>query len=180
MSGVYALGKIAPQIAQSGVWVAPTAFVIGDVVLGRDTGVWFGAVLRGDNEPIIIGDETNLQEHAVLHTDIGFPLRVGHGCTVGHRALLHGCTVGNNTLIGMGAMIMNGAVIGDNCLIGANTLVTEGKTIPDGALVFGAPAQIKRTLNAEEIGGLRASAAHYVAQKNRMIAGLRPLAVPTP
>lgn len=165
----YRLGDISVQRSDDGSdWIAPNAFVIGDVKLGRNVGVWFHSVLRGDNDPIIIGDNTNLQEHCILHTDIGFPLIVGENCTIGHRALLHGCSIGNNTLIGMGAMVMNGAKIGDNCLIGANSLITEGKEIPDGSLVMGAPGKIIRTLSDDEIASLTKSANHYVEAMQRM------------
>lgn len=169
MDGIVQLEDIMPGLPEDGsAWVAPSSFVIGDVRLGRDCGVWFHSVLRGDNEPIIIGERTNLQEAAILHTDMGFPLRVGAGCTIGHRALLHGCIIGDNTLIGMGAMIMNGAKIGNNCLIGANALITEGKEVEDGSLMVGAPAKFIRKLKDDEIKGLRESAAHYVSAMQRI------------
>ena len=171
---VYALDGVAPEIDPD-AWIAPTAQVLGKVTLGPGVGVWFGAVLRGDNERITIGPETNLQEQVVCHTDMGYPLRVGAGCTIGHKAMLHGCTIGDNTLVGMGATILNGAKIGRDCLIGAGALVTEGKEIPDGSLVVGAPAQVKRTLTEDQIDGLRNSAAGYVANMRRFRAGLEPL-----
>lgn len=172
----YHLDDITPSRSEDASdWIAPNAFVIGDVHLGKNVGVWFHSVLRGDNEPITIGDNTNLQEHCVLHTDMGFPLSVGHDCTIGHRALLHGCTIGNNSLVGMGAMVMNGAKVGDNCLIGANALVTEGKVIPDGSLVVGAPGKIVRELTAEEIASLSLSARHYVDAMRRMRDGMKPV-----
>lgn len=162
----YRLGGRAPGFGDS-VWIAPNASVIGTVTLGANVGVWFGAVLRGDNEAIDIGDDTNIQEHTMVHTDPGFPVTVGKGCTIGHRALVHGCTIGDNTLIGMGAIILNGARIGNNCLIGAGALVTEGKSFPEGSLILGSPAKVVRELDEKAIAGLRASAANYVANAKR-------------
>ena len=162
----YRLGGRAPGFGDS-VWIAPDANVIGAVTLGANVGIWFGAVLRGDNEPIVIGNDTNLQEHTMVHTDPGFPVTVGNGCTIGHRALLHGCSIGDNTLIGMGAIVLNGARIGNNCLVGAGALVTEGKSFPDGTLILGSPARIVRELDEKAIAGLRASAANYVANAKR-------------
>ncbi|MCO5066003.1 MAG: gamma carbonic anhydrase family protein [Rhizobiaceae bacterium] len=162
----YVLGGRAPGFGDS-VWIAPGASVIGSVSLGENVGIWFGAVLRGDNEPITIGDDSNLQEHTMVHTDPGFPATVGKGCTIGHRALLHGCTIGNNTLIGMGAIVLNGARIGNNCLVGAGALVTEGKSFPDGTLIVGSPAKVVRELDEKTIAGLRSSAANYVANARR-------------
>lgn len=156
----------APQLAP-GCFVAPNATIIGKVVLSEQASVWFGAVLRGDNEPILIGRGSNIQDLCVLHTDPGFALTVGDGCTVGHRAILHGCSIGENSLVGMGATILNGARIGRDCLIGANALVTEGKQIPDGSLVIGSPGKVARPLHPDEIAGLRRSAAHYVANAKR-------------
>ena len=125
---LYALDTHSPQVPSSDQWwIAPAAHVIGNVRIARDVGIWFGAVLRGDTEVIVVGARTNIQEHAMLHTDPGFPLTIGEDCTIGHRAILHGCTIGNGVLIGMGATILNGAVIPDGCLVGANALVTEGK-----------------------------------------------------
>lgn len=157
---VYSLGNRHPEVEPS-AWVAPDASVIGSVYLGARASVWFGASLRGDNEPIVIGEGSNVQEGCVLHTDDGFPLAVGRDCTIGHRAILHGCTIEDETLIGMGAIVLNGARIGRNCLIGAGALVTEGKVIPDGTLVMGMPAKPVRTLDETSIAGLRASAHHY-------------------
>ncbi|WP_062210322.1 gamma carbonic anhydrase family protein [Aureimonas sp. AU12] len=171
--GIYRLGDAAPQIGEGG-WIAPSADVIGQVVLGAEVGVWFGAVLRGDNEPITVGARTNIQEMVMIHTDPGHPVAIGEGCTIGHRAIVHGCSIGDNTLIGMGATILNGARIGRDCLIGAGALVTEGKAIPDGSLVVGVPAKIVRALDAEAIEGLRRSARTYVANARRFAAGLRP------
>ena len=145
---IYALDDTAPRLPAAGdVWIAPGAHVIGKVSLAEGVGIWFGAVLRGDNEEIRIGRGSNVQENSVLHTDWDFPLTVGENCTIGHRALLHGCTIGDNSLIGMGSVIMNGARIGKGCLIGANTLITEGKDIPDGSLVMGSPGQVVRLLD---------------------------------
>ena len=145
---VYALEERQPQFDdRDSVWIAPDAHVIGDIRIGRDVGIWFGVVLRGDNEPIVLGEGTNVQEHTVMHTDIGFPINVGKGCTIGHRAMLHGCTVGDNTLIGMGAIVLNGARIGNNCLVGAGALVTEGKEFPDNSLIVGSPARAVRQLD---------------------------------
>lgn len=172
---VYSLDGIAPTISGEGCWVADSAAVIGDVHLGAEVGVWFGAVLRGDNEPIRVGARTNIQEHVTIHTDPGFPATVGEGCTIGHRAILHGCTVGDNSLIGMGAIVLNGARIGRDCLVGAGALVTENKAIPDGSLVVGAPARVVRELDAAAIEALRRSAAHYAANARRFAAGLEAL-----
>ncbi|MEH6653242.1 gamma carbonic anhydrase family protein [Loktanella salsilacus] len=157
---IYALGELTPSLADD-AWVAPNAQVMGRVRLEPGSSVWFGAVLRGDNELIQVGAGSNIQENCVLHTDMGFPLTIGAGCTIGHKAMLHGCTIGANSLIGMGATVLNGAVIGENCLIGAGALITEGKVIPDGSLVMGAPGKVVRDLDQRAIDGLRASAIHY-------------------
>jgi carbonic anhydrase/acetyltransferase-like protein (isoleucine patch superfamily) len=173
---LYTLDKIAPGLPPEGAyWIAPNATVIGNVTLGEGVGVWFGAVIRGDMEPIAVGADTNIQELSIFHTDTGFPLTVGRGCTVGHRAILHGCTVGDNCLIGMGATVLNGARIGDNCLIGAGALVPEGREIPPGSLVLGMPGKVVRPLTADEIGRNTWSAAHYVANWKRFAKGLEPL-----
>ncbi|MDB5506950.1 MAG: gamma carbonic anhydrase family protein [Devosia sp.] len=169
---VYRLDGESPELPAGFCWIAPSAAVIGRVRLFEDTGIWFGAVLRGDIEAIIVGAGSNVQDNAVLHTDAGFPLRIGAGCTIGHRAILHGCSIGDTTLIGMGATILNGAVIGNNCLIGAGALVTEGKTIPDNSLVVGVPGKVIRQIDAEGEAMLRASAALYVANAKRFAAGL--------
>lgn len=173
---LYALDGVAPETPEDGdFWVAPDANVIGRVRLGAGCGIWFGATLRGDTEPITVGEGTNIQENCVLHTDAGFPLTIGRDCTIGHKAMLHGCTIGDESLIGMGATVLNGAVIGRNCLIGAGALVTEGKAIPDGALVVGAPGKVIRQLDDAAIEGLRASARHYQDNMRRFRAGLAPL-----
>ncbi|MBY0612081.1 MAG: gamma carbonic anhydrase family protein [Beijerinckiaceae bacterium] len=168
---VYSLQGIAPQLAASH-WLAPDCHLIGDVLIGEDVGVWFGAVLRGDNERIAIGARSNVQEHAMLHTDMGFPLDVGADCTIGHRAILHGCTVGAGSLIGMGATVLNGARIGAGSLVGANALVTEGKQFEPGSLIVGSPAKAIRTLSAEEQRKLILSAANYVKNWRRFATGL--------
>jgi carbonic anhydrase/acetyltransferase-like protein (isoleucine patch superfamily) len=171
---IYSLDGNAPLLPQPGqFWIAPDAHVIGRVRLGRDVGIWFGAVLRGDNEPIDIGEATNIQEGAVLHTDEGAPLKVGAGCTVGHRAILHGCTIGENSLIGMGATVLNHARIGANCLIGANALVTEGKEFPDNSLIVGAPAKAIRALDEAAVERLRWSSRNYVENWKRFAKGMR-------
>lgn len=165
---IYALAGVTPELPDDGrYWVAPDASVIGKVTLGEGVGVWFGAVLRGDNEPIAIGADTNIQEHTMVHTDPGYPVTVGRGCTIGHRAILHGCTIGDNSLVGMGAIVLNGAVIGNNCLIGAGALVTEGKVIPDNSLVVGMPAKVVRSLDDAAVARLRTSAERYVANWQR-------------
>lgn len=169
---VYAFEGIEPRIAGD-AWVAPDANVIGRVVLSPGSSVWFGATLRGDNEPITLGARSNLQENVVCHTDPGFPVVVGDDVTVGHKAMLHGCTIGDGSLIGMGATILNGAKIGKGCLIGAGALVTEGKVIPDGSLVMGAPGKVVRTLDDEAREKLIASAAGYQAKAARFREGLR-------
>lgn len=172
---VYSLDGVAPQLDDpDSIWIAPDAQVIGKVVLGRDVGIWFGAALRGDNETIAIGAGSNVQELTVMHTDLGFPLTIGEGCTIGHRAILHGCTIGDNSLIGMGAIVLNGARIGNNCLVGAGALVTEGKEFPDNSLIVGSPARVVRTLDAAAVERLKWSASHYVANARRFKAGLKP------
>jgi carbonic anhydrase/acetyltransferase-like protein (isoleucine patch superfamily) len=173
---VYALGGLTPDLPAPGTyWIAPDAYVIGQVSLGVDVGIWFGAVLRGDNEPIVVGAATNIQEGAMLHTDPGFPVTIGEGCTIGHHAIVHGCTIGDNSLIGMGATVLNGAKIGNNSLVGANALITEGKEFPDNSLIVGAPARVIRTLDGAAIEGLRRSAEKYVGNWQRFARELRPL-----
>ena len=165
---IYRLGELSPQL-QEGVWVADNATIIGDVHLGRNVNVWFGAILRGDNDPITIGDNTNVQDAAVLHTDDGVPLDIGRDVTIGHKAMLHGCTVGEGSLIGINAVVLNRAVIGKHCLIGANSLIPEGKVIPDRSLVVGLPGRIVRELTDEEVANLQLSADRYVAQWRRYV-----------
>ncbi len=171
---IYALDGVAPEFPEDGdYWVAPDANLIGRVVLGSGVSVWFGATLRGDNEAIRVGAGSNIQENRVLHTDIGFPLSIGAGCTIGHKAMLHGCSIGDGTLIGMGATLLNGARIGSGCLIGAGALITEGKVIPDGALVVGAPGKVVRLLDDVARAGLLLSARGYAANMRRFRDGLR-------
>jgi len=173
---LYRLEEYAPQTSAPGrVWVAPGAHVIGDVRIGEDVSVWFGAVIRADNEPIRIGARSNIQDLSVLHSDPGAPLTVGEGVTVGHKVMLHGCTVADNSLIGIGAIILNRACIGASSLVGAGALVTEGKVFPDGVLIMGAPARVVRELTTDEIEGLKRSADHYVANGRRFAAGLELL-----
>ena len=171
---IYALDGLAPQLADS-AWAAPDANLIGKVVLEEDASVWFGCTLRGDNEEIRVGAGSNVQENVICHTDMGYPLVIGQGCTIGHKVMLHGCTIGDNSLIGMGATILNGARIGRNCLIGAGALVTEGKKIPDGSLVMGMPGKVIRQLDEAAIEGLRKSALGYQANARRFKAGLTAL-----
>lgn len=142
-------------------YIAPNATVVGDVHIGAGSSVFFGSVLRGDREPITIGEDTNIQDNCVLHTDAGFPIRIGRGCTIGHGAILHGCTIGDNTLVGMGAIVLNGAKIGRDCIIGAGALVPQGMEIPDGSLAFGSPAKVRRALTEEEVRSNRAAAEFY-------------------
>lgn len=171
---IYELDGIAPEIHPS-AWIAPDANIIGRVRIGPNASVWFGATLRGDVELIEIGGGSNVQEAAVLHTDAGFPLTVGPGVTVGHKAMLHGCTVEEGALVGMGATMLNGSVLGARSLLGAGALLTEGKSIPDGHLALGSPAKPVRPLGDEAINGLRLSAEHYAANAARFAAGLKPV-----
>jgi carbonic anhydrase/acetyltransferase-like protein (isoleucine patch superfamily) len=171
---LYTLDDVSPTLPEAGrFWIAPDAHVIGRVRLGRDVGIWFGTVIRGDNEPIEIGEGTNIQEGCMLHTDPGAPMTIGAGCTVGHHAILHGCTIGENSLVGMGATVLNGARIGANCLVGAGALVTEGKEFPDNSLIVGAPAKAIRTLDEDAVQRLRRTAQHYVENWQRFANGLR-------
>lgn len=169
---IWELDGIAPQIADN-VWIAPDAQVIGNVVLEDAASIWWGAVLRGDNEEIRVGRGSNVQEHCVFHTDPGHPLTIGPNCTIGHRAILHGCTIGAGVLIGMGATVLNGAVVGDGALIGAGALVAEGKEIPPGALVVGSPGRVVRMLDDDARARLLKSAERYRANAARFRAGLR-------
>ena len=172
---LYALDGTAPSLPADGdFWVAPGARLIGRVTLEAGASVWFNAVLRGDREPIVVGRGSNVQDGCVCHTDLGFPLTIGPGCTIGHMAILHGCTIGAGSLVGMGATVLNGAAIGEGSLVGAGALVTEGKAIPGGVLVVGRPAKVVRDLTAEEAAGLAASAAAYRANMTRFRSGLGP------
>jgi carbonic anhydrase/acetyltransferase-like protein (isoleucine patch superfamily) len=160
---IYSFNGEAPNLPEAGTyWIAPDADVIGRVTLATDVSIWFGAVLRGDIERLTIGERSNVQDLSVMHTDGGWPLSVGRGCTVGHRALLHGCTIGDNTLIGMGAVVMTGARIGANCLIAAHALVPERKEIPNGSLVMGVPGRIVRPMTDKDIEANAAAADRYV------------------
>ncbi|MCY6380396.1 gamma carbonic anhydrase family protein [Hoeflea prorocentri] len=170
---LYSLGDDRPSLPEGFHWIADTAVLIGKITVYDDVGIWFGSVLRGDNEPIVIGQGSNIQENCVLHTDMGFPLTVGAGCTIGHKAMLHGCTIGDNSLVGMGATVLNGARIGNNCLIGAGALVTEGKEIPDNSLVVGSPGKPVRELDEKAVEMLRWSARHYVDNARRFANGLK-------
>lgn len=172
---LYALDGVRPEVDPT-AWVAPGAHVIGRVALAAHVGVWFGACLRGDNEPIAVGEGSNVQELACFHTDPGFPLTIGRDVTVGHRAMLHGCTVGDGALIGMGATVLNGASIGESAVIGAGALVPEGKVIPPGTLAVGMPAKVVRELTAEQRVAFRAGAALYVSNAKRFRDGLEVVA----
>jgi carbonic anhydrase/acetyltransferase-like protein (isoleucine patch superfamily) len=171
---VYNLGAVGPTLpAEDEYWIAPNAVVIGNVILKKNASIWFGATLRGDNDPIIVGENSNVQDGSVLHTDAGSPLTIGANVTIGHMVMLHGCTIGDNSLIGIGSIVLNGARIGKNCLVGANCLITEGKTIPDNSLVMGAPAKVVREISPEQAMMLAGGAAHYVANWKRYRDGLK-------
>lgn len=172
---LYRLGERTPELRGAQHFIAESASVIGTVILEDNVSVWFGAVLRGDNEPIHIGRNSNIQDGAVLHTDPGTPLSVADNVTIGHQATLHGCTIGEGSLIGIKAVILNHAVIGKNCLIGANALITEGKVIPDNSLVVGSPGRVLRKLTEAEIAALQANASHYVELMARYANELHPI-----
>ena len=170
---VYTLDGLTPEFGEAPeCWIAPTAVLIGQVRLKRDASVWFGAVLRADDELIEIGERSNVQDNSVFHVDPGFPLTVGDDCTIGHQAMVHGCTIGSNTLIGMCATVLNGARIGRNCLIGANALITENKVIPDNSVVMGAPGRVVREIDEAGVRSLTQAAALYVARWRRYARGL--------
>jgi carbonic anhydrase/acetyltransferase-like protein (isoleucine patch superfamily) len=171
---IYELDGVKPQ-CDADSWVAENAVVIGNIVMKRGASVWFGATVRGDNDPITIGENSNIQDGSVLHTDVGQPLDIGANCTIGHMVMLHGCTIGENTLIGIGSIILNGAKIGKNCLIGANSLITEGKVIPDGSMVMGAPGKVVRELTEQQVQTITGSAHHYAENWKRYARGLRRL-----
>ncbi|MEO8117757.1 MAG: gamma carbonic anhydrase family protein [Rhodoferax sp.] len=171
---IYELDGAAPRISDS-AWVADSAQVIGNVALADDASVWFGVVIRGDNETIRIGRRTNIQDNSVLHSDTGMPLTLGDDVTVGHQVMLHGCTIGDGSLIGIGAVVLNGAKIGKGCLVGAGSLVTEGKEFPDGSMILGSPAKVVRQLTPEQLEGLRLSAQHYVMNARRFRVDLKKL-----
>ena len=175
----YRLGDKSPLIDES-AYVAVEATVIGDVRLAANTSVWAGAVLRGDNEPIVVGEGSNVQEGAVMHTDPGCPLTLGEGVTVGHQAMLHGCTVGDGSLIGIQSVVLNNAVIGKECLVGAGAIVTEGKVFPDRSLILGAPAKVVRTLSDEDVENLRRNAQTYIHRRALFKTELVALPEPEP
>ena len=173
---LYAMGDSTPQLPPEGeYWIAPNAQVIGAVRLARNASIWFGAVLRADNEPMTIGEGSNVQDGSVCHSDPGSPLTIGRNVTIGHLVMLHGCTIGDNTLIGIGSIILNRAKIGRNCLIGANTLITEDKEIPDNSMVMGAPGKVVRTLGDDYAAVLAGSAEGYVKNWQRFATGLKRL-----
>ena len=171
---LYQLDDISPRLADT-AWVADSAKVMGNVELAADTSVWFGAVLRGDTEVIRVGRGSNIQENAVVHADIGFPVLIGENVTVGHQVMLHGCSIGDGSLIGIQAVVLNGAKIGKHCLVGAGALVTEGKEFPDGSMIIGAPAKVVRQLTPEQMAGLDRSAEHYVENARRFRSGLKKI-----
>ena len=172
---VYQLDTLTPRVAET-AWVADSAQVIGNVELAEGASIWFGAILRGDNELMRIGRNSNVQDGSMLHSDPGYPLTLGDNVTVGHQVMLHGCTVGDGSLIGIKSVVLNGAKIGKNCLVGAGSLVTEGKEFPDGSMIMGAPAKVVRELSPEQIAGLQRAATHYVDNAKRYQAGLSRIA----
>ena len=172
---LYELDGVAPQLA-TGAWVADSAQVIGDVRMAEGSSMWFGAVARGDTEPLTIGRNSNVQDLSVLHADVGCPLTIGENVTVGHQVMLHGCTIGDNSLIGIQAVVLNNARIGRNCIVGAGSVVTEGKEFPDNSLILGAPAKVVRTLDEAAVAKLRESAQHYVDNARRFASGLKKIA----
>ncbi|HJR83248.1 MAG TPA: gamma carbonic anhydrase family protein [Sphingomicrobium sp.] len=171
---LYEIDGVSPKLGD-GAWAAPSADLIGDVRLGAGASVWFGAILRADNTPIILGEETNFQDGAIGHSDPGVPLTIGARVTVGHQAILHGCTISDDCLIGMGARVLNGAFLGPECLVGAGALITEGKRFDDGGLIVGSPARLVRPLTDAEKAALRLSAEHYAQKAARYGASLRLL-----
>lgn len=172
---IYQLDDLTPTLHPS-AWVADNAQVIGSVTLAEDTSVWFGVVIRGDTSTISVGRGSNIQDNSVLHADIGVPLTIGENVSVGHQVMLHGCTIGDNTLIGIGAIVLNHVRIGKNCLVGAGALVTEGKEFADGSMIFGSPAKAVRMLSPEQMEGLKMNARHYIENANRYKAGFKKLA----
>jgi len=172
---IYQLDNTTPSVHPT-AFVASSAEVMGNVSLAADSSIWFGTIIRGDNEPITIGEGSNIQDASVLHSDHGKPLTVGKRVTVGHGVMLHGCTVGDESLIGIGAVVLNGAKIGKNCLVGAGSLVTEGKEFPDGSMIMGSPAKVVRQLSPEQQEGLRQSAQHYIDNARRFQTGLNKIA----
>jgi carbonic anhydrase/acetyltransferase-like protein (isoleucine patch superfamily) len=171
---IYRLGEKHVQLGAN-VWIAPNASVIGNVHLGANSSVWWNATLRGDNDPIHVGERTNIQDGSVLHTDEGVPMVIGDDVTVGHLVMLHGCRIGDCSLVGIGSVILNRAVIGKGCIVGANTLIPEGKLFPDRVLIVGSPGKVVRELTDEDVARLKASADHYVANAQRYRTALQPL-----
>jgi len=173
---IYELDGQKPDLPEQGrYWVAPSAAVIGRVRLNTDCSIWFGAVLRGDNEWIELGERSQIQDNAMLHTDPGFPITIGPGCVIGHNVILHGCTIGAHTLIGMGAIVLNGARIGANCIVGAGAIITEGKSFPEKSLIVGTPARAIRTLDDTAAVGIADGAEFYVGNFKRYAKGLKPI-----
>ena len=172
---LYELDGVAPKLAD-GAWVADSAQVMGDVVLGENVSVWFGAVLRGDTEPLTIGRNSNVQDLSVLHADVGSPLTIGENVTIGHQVMLHGCSIGDNSLIGIQAVVLNNAKIGRNSIVGAGSVVTEGKEFPDNSLIIGSPAKVVRTLDDAAAAKLRHGSEHYVENGRRFAKGLKKIA----
>ena len=169
---LYGIDEVEPALGD-GAWAAPSADLIGDVRLAARASIWFGAVIRADNTPILIGEESNIQDGAIGHSDPGAPLTIGARVTIGHQAIVHGCTISNDCLIGMGARILNGAILGPHCLVGAGALITEGKAFDGGSLIVGVPARVVRPLTHEEKAAIRVSAAHYAEKAARYASGLR-------
>ncbi len=173
---IYELDGVRPELPDDGkYWIAPTAAVVGKVRLRTDSSVWFGAVLRGDNEWIELGERSQIQDNATLHTDLGFPLVIGPDCVIGHNVILHGCTIGANCLIGMGAIVLNGAVIGANSLVGAGALVTEGKSFPERSMIVGSPARVIRSLDDAAIKMIAGGADIYVRNHRRFAKGMKQI-----
>ena len=172
---LYELDGVAPQLG-TGAWVADSAEVIGNVQLGENASIWFGAVLRGDNETMAIGRNSNVQDMSMLHSDPGSPLTIGENVTIGHQVMLHGCTIGDNSLIGIQAVVLNNAKIGRNSIVGAGSVVTEGKEFPDNSLIFGSPAKVMRTISDEDAARLRHGSEHYVNNAVRYAKGLKKIA----
>ncbi len=172
---VYNLGDMTPSLPNDDeYWIAPNAALMGRVVLKKNASIWWNATLRGDNDPIVVGENSNVQDGSILHTDTGSPLTIGANCTIGHLVMLHGCTISDNTLVGIGSIILNGARIGKNCLIGAGCLIGEGKEIPDNSLVMGVPGKVVREISPEQAVQLAAGAQHYVDNWKRYRRDLKP------
>lgn len=173
---LYSLGNVTPELPNDDeYWIAPTASVIGRVIIKKNASIWWGCTLRGDNDAMVIGENSNVQDGCVLHTDLGSPLSIGANVTVGHQAMLHGCDIGDGSLIGIGAVILNGARIGKNCIVGAKALIPEGKEIPDNSLVMGAPGRVVREVSPAQLEMLAGSARSYVANWKRFARDLKPL-----